>query len=99
MLTKPSVKVLNDARKKKLQIALKDFETIEDWRKIFSVASQKGFTPKSGNKFTPNWDYVFRNNNWVTFYDEYEILFSENNKTDKEIAASVESDLINSLMS
>ena len=81
----PSVKLLNATRKKKLQLALKDFKTIDDWRKIFSTASKKGFIGNDGREFVPNWDYVFRNNNWVTFYDEYEILFSdEKNQKSKE---------------
>jgi DNA-binding transcriptional regulator YhcF (GntR family) len=94
----PSVKVLNDTRKKKLQLALKDFKEVEDWRKIFSVASQKGFTSKDGKKFIPSWDYVFRNNNYATFYDEYEILFSEKLEYGEKLEARIESDLINSLM-
>jgi len=94
----PSVKVLNDARKKKLQSAIKDFDSIEDWIKIFSVASEKGFKGKDGREFIPNWDYVFRNNNYATFYDEYDILFTRENKSKDEIIKQVESDLINSMM-
>lgn len=94
----PSVKVLNDARKKKLQSALKDFGKIEDWIKIFSVASEKGFKGKDGREFIPNWDYVFRNNNYATFYDEYEVLFENASKDKDEITKQVEADLINSMM-
>lgn len=93
----PTVKVLNTARLKKLQSALKDFKEIDDWLKIFSVASTKGFTGKDGREFIPNWDYVFRNNNYVSFYDEYDVLF-ESKKTNKNLQKEVEQNLINSLM-
>jgi hypothetical protein len=94
----PSVKLLNVTRKKKLQLALKDFNTEADWLKIFSVASKKGFIGNDGRQFIPNWDYVFRNNNWVKFYDEYEVLFSDKPVDTEALTKQVEQDLINSLM-
>jgi hypothetical protein len=92
----PVVKKLNATRVKKLQTALKDFDKPDDWLKIFSVASTKGFTGKDGREFIPNWDYVFRNNNWVSFYDEYDVLFKP--KSDEALQDQIEQQLINSLM-
>jgi hypothetical protein len=93
----PTVKLLNPTRMKKLQSALKDFNKIDDWLKIFSVASTKGFTGKDGREFIPNWDYVFRNNNYVSFYDEYEVIFNSK-KENCNLQKQVEQSLINSLM-
>lgn len=93
----PTVKLLNPTRMKKLQSALKDFNKVDDWLKIFSVASTKGFIGKDGREFIPNWDYVFRNNNYVSFYDEYELTFS-NKKENSNLQKQVEQSLINSLM-
>jgi len=62
-------KVFQD-RKKKLIAAMKDIPDPEDWRKIFNVAAGKGFTKPDGSSWTPNWDYVFRNNNFQKFLEE-----------------------------
>lgn len=93
----PTVKNLNATRLKKLQSALKDFNKTEDWIKIFSVASTKGFIGKDGREFIPSWDYVFRNNNYASFYDEYDVLFNRK-KDNKQIQEKIEKDLINNLM-
>lgn len=67
----PKVNVLSASRKKKLSLAIKDFKTIEDWKMIFTVASDKGFTGKDGRVFIPNWDYIFRNENYIKFHEEF----------------------------
>jgi hypothetical protein len=83
----PSVKVLSDTRKKKLALACKTFKEIEDWRKIFSVASNKSFVPAKGKPFRANWDYLFQDGNYIKFYEEYEIMFTEKEDTPGSIAA------------
>jgi hypothetical protein len=94
----PTVKKLNKTRLKKLHDELKEFDNIDDWRKIFSTASKKFFTDSSGKLFTPNWDYVFRAGNCLKFYEEYAVLFAANNVGSDELAVSIESNLIESLM-
>ena len=69
----PKIKSLNAERKKKLKKACDDFSDIEDWKKIFTIAATKGFIGKDGREFVPNWDYVFRNNNYFKFYEEYDL--------------------------
>jgi len=88
----PKVKVINAARKKAIKSAMKDFPDPEDWKKIFNVAATKGFERNGAEPFVPNWDYIFRNNNWVKFYDEYEILFPEEGAlgTNEKAAAQAE---------
>lgn len=68
----PSVKTLSPARTKKLNVACKMFKDIEDWRKIFNVTATKFFVGSDGRQFIPNWDYIFRNENYVKFFEEYE---------------------------
>ncbi len=86
----PTVKILNADRKKKLLKAMNDFREINDWKKIFSVASTKGFTNKEGSDFVPTFDYIFRNNNWVKFYDEYDLIFKKEDSPEKIIKETEE---------
>ena len=89
----PKVSKLNPSRLKKLQKAIKDYDKPDDWIKIFSSASRKGFTGKDGRDFVPNWDYVFRNENWIKFHEEYEVLFAEKVQSEEELTAQVEAQL------
>lgn len=82
----PKVKTLSTVRRKKLKVACKIYKDIEDWRKIFSVAVNKGFTREGSEPFIPNWDYVFRNENYVKFYEEYEIMFEKQNSSKSSIS-------------
>lgn len=93
----PTVKKLNKSRLKRLQEEIKEFDKIDDWRKIFSTASKKGFS-KDGKTFTPNWDYVFRLGNCLKFYEEYDVLFQDEDINCEQLSKKIESDLINSLM-
>ena len=93
----PTVKKLSTSRLKRLQDEIKEFDKIDDWRKIFSTASKKGFV-KDGKEFTPNWDYVFRLGNCLKFYEEYEVLFKEEIISDDQLVKKIESELINNLM-
>tara|TARA_R110000787_G_scaffold190548_1_gene301991 strand:- start:1112 stop:1852 length:741 start_codon:yes stop_codon:yes gene_type:complete len=82
----PKVNVLSDDRRKKLSKSCKIYKDIESWRKIFSVAVHKGFTKVGSEPFVPNWDYVFRNDNYIKFYEEYEVMFSKKDATAESIA-------------
>ena len=90
----PRIRGLSDARRKKLVKALKEFSDPDDWKKIFTIASTKGFTGKDGREFIPNWDYVFRNENYIKFFEEYE---QENNTT--QTREQLESEVLNSMLS
>tara|TARA_R110002167_G_scaffold201256_1_gene404808 strand:- start:1092 stop:1823 length:732 start_codon:yes stop_codon:yes gene_type:complete len=94
----PTVKKLNEDRLKRLHNEIKEFDNIDDWRKIFSTASKKFFTDSTGKIFTPNWDYVFRIGNCLKFYEEYAVLFSEGNIDEDKLSKSIENELINNLM-
>jgi hypothetical protein len=59
-------------RKKKLSRAIDEFPTLEDWFKIFAILKTKFFTSSDGREFVPNWDYLFRNNNYAKFWEEYQ---------------------------
>ena len=85
----PKVKSLNAERKKRLKKAVKDFSEIGDWIKIFNVAATKGFTGKDGRVFTPNWDYIFRNNNYLKFYEEHDVIFNDNQLDQTQIEKNV----------
>lgn len=74
----PQIKTLSAKRKKLLKIAIKEFKTLNDWKKIFAVTATKGFTKKDQSPFIPNWDYIFRNENYIKFFEEYEIETPDN---------------------
>lgn len=91
----PKIKVLNAERKRKLDKALSEFKTIEDWKRIFNVASTKGFERDGQEPFIPNWDYIFRNGNYLKFYEEYEILFKPQSK--ENLQDEIEKNLLEGL--
>lgn len=93
----PQVHKLSVSRKKKFKIALKDYPSLDDWKKIFSVASTKGFTGKDGREFVPNFDYVFRNENYHKFFDEYDLIFKQKKQSQDQLVKEVESHLYRQL--
>ena len=93
----PKINKLSASRKKKLNEACKIFKSTDDWKKIFNVASTKSFTDKTGNSFTPNWDYIFRNENYIKFFEEYDTIF-EIKQSKEDIIADVEASLFKGLM-
>jgi len=91
----PRIKSLNANRKKKLLLACKDFKDIEDWKNIFTIAASKGFTGSDGRMFIPNWDYVFRNDNYMKFYEESQL--EKPKQKASELVTEVESMLLKGL--
>lgn len=85
----PKVKTLGAQRLKKLNTATKVFKDLDDWKKIFNVTANKGFIGKDGREFIPNWDYIFRNENYVKFFEEYEITFEEKPTDQKQLEQNV----------
>ena len=81
----PTIKIINATRKKKILKALKEIPNIDDWVKIFQVAATKGFTKPDGDFFKPNFDYVFRNDNYIKFLEESESINIKESFTDKDI--------------
>lgn len=62
------IKILNTDRKKRLTKAVKQVgDDLEIWHKIFIVAGSKGFVGKDGREWKPDFDYIFRNENYVKF--------------------------------
>lgn len=66
----PKVKVLSDARKKKLGLFLKDVKTLQEWEDIFLKASEKGFTGVDGKEFVPSFDYVLEKGRHIKLLEE-----------------------------
>jgi hypothetical protein len=91
----PRIKSLNANRKKKLIKACKDFKDIEEWKNIFTIAASKGFTGSDGRIFIPNWDYVFRNDNYMKFYEESQL--EKPKQKASELVIEVESMLLKGL--
>jgi len=64
----PRIKVLTPERKRRIQKAQKaigsDFEV---WRKVFIISGTKGFIKADGSFWKPDFDYVFRNENYIKF--------------------------------
>jgi hypothetical protein len=73
----PKIDVMTDIRKRKVKKAVsvkpKEIETQIFFKKVFSIAATKGFTKSDGSEFVPNFDYVFRNENYIKFFEEQEV--------------------------
>jgi DNA-binding MarR family transcriptional regulator len=93
----PEIKDLSPARKKKLETACKSFKELDDWHKIFNVAASKSFVDSSGKTFIPNWDYIFRNDNYLSFYESYDQVFNTPSVSSESLTRQFESSILGNL--
>jgi len=91
----PKVRHFTDARIRKLKKACKDFKDIEDWKNIFTIAARVSFIKTNGEQFIPNWDWIFKNDNYIKFYEESQLEKPEQKPS--ELVAEVESMLLKGL--
>jgi hypothetical protein len=82
----PRIITLNEKRKKKFREAYKEFKSIDDWKKIFEVTKEKGFTKSNGDTWNPSWDYIFRNENYIKLREEYETMYEVTKKMNPELS-------------
>ncbi len=80
----PRVKILSSDRKKKINKALTYVRDISDWEKIIAMAVTKSFESNDGRMWIANFDYMFRNNNYLKLLEEFDCAPDDKNNVIRE---------------